>query len=764
MINLERSNLGAYMFFEKLFFTCIILFLCLTALFSLEDHVFRYAPETDVDSVAVAGSFNDWNAHSFVLDGPDSDGTFYGQKQLPPGTHYYKFVIDSEHWITDPDNPRQEPDGYGGMNSVITIDSPIIWLADKYTAGSGSINLDMIEIDFSEAHWKYLPPYFQVYLTAAPGDIDNIMLVTDNNQPLLFNRLGTMNNRTHWVLTARIDDPVITGHLVLESGDMMYFWNGSFSSSYSGCFDLNLRQFQPPDQAMGGNIIWYQIFIDRFYNGCPENDIEDIVDDWAAPWYRSLDPEKDFWDEVWLRHFGGDIQGIIQKLPYLKELGVNSLYLSPVFESPSPHKYDITDYRHIARDYAITESLPSDEKLLDPETWQWTQSDQLFFDFLDKCSDNGFTVMTDIAFNHSGLDFPAFERALEGEKPFTEWYNITSHDPLEYDSFAGFGGMPEFTEKHGGFHESLEEYLKAVTRRWMIGTGTSEKPTGITAWRLDTANQISAGFWNRWNTYVRSIHPEAFTMGEYWDNGMTGLNEGGFNSITNYNFYPMVYDFFTNSISVTSFISRLKEYEYRYPGHFYDLPTMLDSHDKPRVLHRLEQSFGHENRESQLAALHGILTFQFLYPQPPFLYYGTEVLMTGANDPFNRDPMWWKNKRNAQDSFFSEKQRLQTRNFIQELITLRKKIMGDTNMVIIELLPDEEYGGFYMNLKSGEQNFYGYFNYTGREKKLSNSWETFNASSWIHIDFTAPHCSYLKKPPVSVPPLSMSGYLEKEKD
>ncbi|MGE5609699.1 MAG: alpha-amylase family glycosyl hydrolase, partial [Bacillota bacterium] len=141
--------------------------------------------------------------------------------------------------------------------------------------------------------------------------------------------------------------------------------------------------FQTPDWAK--QAIWYQIFPERFRNGDPSNDPPG-THRWQSRWYSTLPGETgQFYRDVWRRRFGGDLQGILQQLPYLRRLGVNAIYLTPIFKADDYHKYDTLDHRHVDDHFGFKGDI---DQLIgetdDPMTWQWTPTDQLFLHFLDE--------------------------------------------------------------------------------------------------------------------------------------------------------------------------------------------------------------------------------------------------------------------------------------------------------------------------------------------------------------------------------------------
>lgn len=222
--------------------------------------------------------------------------------------------------------------------------------------------------------------------------------------------------------------------------------------------------------------IWYQIFVERFRNGDPTNDptAKDIVGTypdsvpgtwkvtpWGQQWYKPDDyfeqsPLSDQWNNLQLRRYGGDLQGVIDKLDYVKSLGVTAIYLNPLNDSPSLHKYDPRYWRHIDRNFGPDPQkdieLIKTENPVDPATWKWTTADKLFLQLIEECHKRDLKVILDYSWNHTGKDFWAFNDVKEKgkESAYADWYEIESFDDpateeneFKYNGWAGVQTMPE---------------------------------------------------------------------------------------------------------------------------------------------------------------------------------------------------------------------------------------------------------------------------------------------------------------------------------
>ncbi|MEI6062234.1 MAG: alpha-amylase family glycosyl hydrolase, partial [Bacteroidota bacterium] len=209
---------------------------------------------------------------------------------------------------------------------------------------------------------------------------------------------------------------------------------------------------EPPSWAK--NVIWYQIFVERFNNGDKSNDPKpenmDVpfmkiitpagwsLTPWAHDWYSQEDwavkSGKSFNDAVQYRRYGGDLQGVLDKLDYLKDLGVTALFMNPLNDAPSLHKYDARNYHHIDVNFGPDpkgdNKLIASEKPGDPSTWKWTSADRLFLKLVSEAHKRGLKIIMDYSWNHTGTSFWAFEDVVKNQQKseFKDWYNITSFD------------------------------------------------------------------------------------------------------------------------------------------------------------------------------------------------------------------------------------------------------------------------------------------------------------------------------------------------
>lgn len=457
--------------------------------------------------------------------------------------------------------------------------------------------------------------------------------------------------------------------------------------------------------------VWYQIFTERFRDGDPSNnprliDIQgsypfDFPDSWAITpwqqdWYKmepwAIESEMGFYKTVQMRRFGGDLQGVIDKLDYLSELGINAIYFNPLNDSPSMHKYDARNYHHIDINFGPDPegdlAIIARENPLDPDTWEWTSADLLFLELIKQAKARGIRVVMDYSWNHTGSTFWAWKDVLENQQdsPYAHWYEIesfnnpeTEENEFHYVGWAGVETLPEFKKidlegerEHGlPFEGNLDpevvKHIFDVTRRWMDPDGDGDPSDGIDGFRLDVAEQVPLGFWRDYRKFVRSINPEATLIGEvwwqYWPEVMADpipyLNDV-FDSVMHYRWYMPTRSFLANTlpeVSATEYVAHLDSVMNHIPDeNMKAMMNLTSSHDAPRfatsVFNKGRYKYQVNPRENPEYKLHKpddltwqqqklILINQFTFIGAPHIWMGDEMGMWGADDPDNRKPLMW---------------------------------------------------------------------------------------------------------------------------
>lgn len=439
-------------------------------------------------------------------------------------------------------------------------------------------------------------------------------------------------------------------------------------------------------------IVWYQIFPERFRNGNPANDpnITEVpgaelepgwqIHPWDSDWYELQPWEKQksdyFYDPVYYRFYGGDLQGVIQKLGYLENLGINAIYFNPVFEAPSLHKYDGASFHHIDDNFGHDpqkdkQRLAAAAETDDPSTWIWTSADSVFLELIQEAHKRNIKIVIDGVFNHTGTEFFAFKDLQKNGKNsrYADWYDVTSWDDpqtdtteFDYKGWYGHKSLPEFYEDENGFHRGVWQYIIAATKRWMDPNDDGDPSDGIDGWRLDAAETVSDKFWQDWYQQAKELNPQALIVAELWSEASEDIHEQRFDGVMNYPFAYAMMEYFMHDkrkISSEQLAERLTRLVNNYgEDTMHLLWNLMDSHDTDRhasMILNPDLNFDRnrspkdnpeyivrkptdEERRTQKL----IVAFKMTFIGAPLLYYGTEAGMWGTDDPDNRKPMLWE--------------------------------------------------------------------------------------------------------------------------
>ena len=399
------------------------------------------------------------------------------------------------------------------------------------------------------------------------------------------------------------------------------------------------NDFSTPDWLKGGII--YQIFPDRFYkSGKPKENIPSdrfLQEDWAAqPAYLQNGEARSLGND----YYGGDLEGIKEKLPYLKELGVNCIYLNPIFEAHSNHRYNTADYLKI-------------DPLLGNED-----------DLKDLCREaleNGIKIILDGVFSHTGHDSLYFNKTgrygnggayNDFNSPYREWFNFQNW-PDKYSCWWGVPSLPETHENSPAFTEFITGE-KGVLRRWM--------DYGIMGWRLDVADELPDEFIDNIRRAIKDKNPEAYLLGEVWEDATNKISYGyrrkflrgaQLDSVMNYPFCDGIIAFLKggDGDKLCETVMGVLE-NYPAPA-IHTLMNHIGSHDTARILTRLgtneqgdrawqsQRVLNEWERHHAKRLLTCAATLQYTLPGVPSLFYGDEAGIEGFGDPFCRAAYPW---------------------------------------------------------------------------------------------------------------------------
>ena len=389
-----------------------------------------------------------------------------------------------------------------------------------------------------------------------------------------------------------------------------------------------------------GRGVTYQIFPDRFFRA-KAHSADGLIG------HRTL---HESWDEAPLRgpnergdycedFFGGDLAGITEKLDYLASLHVATLYLNPIFEAASNHRYDTADYEAI-------DPLLGDEN-----------------DFRTLCAEakkRGIRVMLDGVFNHTGAKsryfnadgfYPTPGAAQGPASPYYPWYRFHPF-PTDYDAWWGIKNLPAVNELDKSYVNYIVTGENSVIRRWLRA--------GASAWRLDVADELPDEFIADIRAVMQRDFPDAYLLGEVWEDGTTKvayskrrryLLGGELHSLMNYPFRTALLSYLKGTTGAETFRDAMETLRENYPAPaFYGAMNFLSTHDTPRLLSvlgcgrqpdRADYRLSPAERERGLALLKLAAAVLYAFPGSPAVYYGDEAGMEGFEDPFNRGTYPW---------------------------------------------------------------------------------------------------------------------------
>lgn len=475
--------------------------------------------------------------------------------------------------------------------------------------------------------------------------------------------------------------------------------------------------------AWAQDVIWYEIAVERFYNGDSSNDqtAKDIVDTypgfvpdgwtttpWTQDWYeedtyfKNLNAHKDYYgnaldnfgSKAQLRRYGGDLQGVLDKMDYLDSLGVTAIYFRPLNDAPSLHKYDARNWRHIDRNFGPNPSKDratiAAETPDDPNTWQWTEADKLFIKVIEEFHKRDIRVILDYSFNHTGKSFWAWQDILKHQEnsKYKDWYWIDHFDDpatkvneFKYHGWAGVHELPEIKETQKQdlsksvqefegdiYSAAVKQHIFNLTKRWLDPNGDGDPSDGVDGYRLDVAAETPLGFWRDFRKHVRNINPDAYLLGEIWWEEWPDklldpepfLRGDIFDAVMNYRWYRTSRQYLGASPYEVN-ASDLKDSLQLFSANIrkannYVMMNLNGGFDTPRVL----TSFFNKNKykyyckvsedpnykihkpdEETHQKLRLLLAHQYTYIGAPHIWAGDEMGMWGADDPSTRKPLLW---------------------------------------------------------------------------------------------------------------------------
>lgn len=374
---------------------------------------------------------------------------------------------------------------------------------------------------------------------------------------------------------------------ITESYNFAFAYFNSFQLPY-----INKADVMPTVKWLK-NSVFYQIFIDRFY--CGDTSPKDYVN---LPWGKIPTPES---------FAGGDLDGITEKLDYIKNLGADTLYLTPIFKSNSNHKYNIADY------YAVDGGFGGNAA---------------FGRLVRSAHKKGVKIVLDAVFNHCDKSFNRFQDVVKNGKKsaYYDWFLIDGDKPNESEGNYEYFGVCKYMPKFNTSNPQVQKFLIDIAVYWI-------KKYDIDGWRLDVSDEVSHDFWRKFRLAVKKVKPNVAVIGENWHNAYPYLCGDQFDSVMNYSFTKAITDFMINGGSAKAFKEKLSSLYVRNMRQTNDMMlNLLDSHDTHRFY-----TLANENEDKLIAAL----SLVFFQTGSACVYYGTEIPLAGGYDPDCRRTMDW---------------------------------------------------------------------------------------------------------------------------
>ncbi|MBL8068282.1 MAG: hypothetical protein JNM28_07515 [Armatimonadetes bacterium] len=549
-------------------------------------HEFVYT-NSAASKVNLAGSFNGWNKETDPM-ARDADGkTWRITKQLGIGEHQYKFVIDGETWVTDP-NAKSVDDGNGHTNSLLLLVPDDFSKPAKYN--DSIITKSVLGHDAGKGGLVYDPATKRArfLFTTRKGDVASVRLLIEGKSVAMY-RVGGDSMTDLFSASSVVKTPQAVTYSFLAV-------DGRESRAFKPVTPVDARQYSDvPVPKWAQRSVFYQIFPDRFANGNPGNDPAGTI-----PWGGK--PE-------YFNFMGGDFAGVRQHMDYLSQLGISGIYFNPVFKGPSNHGYETTDY-----------------KLIEPRLGTNEEFSSLTRDLRKR----GIATVLDGVFNHTSVDFFAFKeiRDLGAKAKTLDWYTIRSF-PVEvkenpnYEAWFGFPSMPKLHV----MNPDTTKYLLSVLDYW-------NDNADIAGWRLDVANEVPQPFWRLFRSHLKEIRSDAWVIGENWGDSSQWLKGDQWDSAMNYPMREAILQHIAlGSNKPSQFLDQIMRVYLLYgPNVSNNMLNSLSTHDTPR--------FRFLAKESDALARMGAVAL-FSVPGVPCIYYGDEIGMTGGPDPDNRRGMDW---------------------------------------------------------------------------------------------------------------------------
>lgn len=603
---------------------------------------------------------------------------------------------------------------------------------------------------FSDMTEDYVSPaepsaYEEVTIRFRAGkdNIDRVFFVCKGVRHLMFKRYSD-DNFDYYTHDQQLENEKVSYHFVVQAGKLecIYDRRGVVTGANEYYDFAVIPGFKTPDWAKGA--VMYQIYTDRFCNGDKTNDVltneykyigESVnhVDDWNA--YPAHMDVRNF--------YGGDLQGVLDKMDYLQDLGIDVIYFNPLFVSPSNHKYDIQDYDyidpHFGKIVVDDGDLLSDGRTENSQATRYINrvsnkenleaSNQLFIKVVEEAHRRGMKVILDGVFNHCGSfnkwmdreriyeNAPGYEKGayVSADSPYRSYFHFYDQNVWPYNhTYDGWWGNDTLPKLNYEGSKQLEDYILYIGRKWV------SPPFNADGWRLDVAADLGHSpefnhhFWQEFRKAVKQANPEAIILAEHYGEPKYWLEGNEWDTVMNYDAFMEPVTWFLTGMQKHSDDYREDLYgnadsfwgAMRHHGSSFTMPSAmvamneLSNHDHSRFLTRTNKKVGRVNTLGSEAANEGVdkavlreaVAIQMTWPGAPTIYYGDEAGMCGFTDPDNRRTYPWGNEDKELIRFHKEMIRIHKEN--------REFLTGSVTYL------------------AGEYNFLGYGRFNRREQSV----------------------------------------------
>lgn len=590
---------------------------------------------------------------------------------------------------------------------------------------------------FSDMTENYVyPPETSAYgeitikFRSEKNNIDKVFIVCGEEKHLMF-KSESDDYFDYYIHTEQLENREISYYFEVHAGKIICYYNcGGVSKNVDRHYDFRLIPgYKTPDWAKGA--VMYQIYVDRFFNGDPSNDV--LTDEYRYIGENTVRVED--WNKypaaMGVREFyGGDLQGVLDKMDYLQDLGIDVIYFNPLFVSPSNHKYDIQDYDYI--DPHIGKIVEDEGELihLGQENRFATKyinrvtnkanleaSNRLFAEVVKEAHRRGMKVILDGVFNHCGsfnkwIDRERIYEHAEGyakgafvdkDSPYHNYFAFHNQQAWPYNhTYDGWWGHDTLPKLNYEASKDLFEYVMYIAGKWV------SPPYNADGWRLDVAADLGHSpeynhyFWKQFYKAVKEANPNAVVLAEHYGNPRDWLHGDEWDTIMNYDAFMEPVTWFLTGMQKHSDDYREDLYgnaesfwgAMAYNGANLTMPSLymsmneLSNHDHSRFLTRTNKKVGRTNTLGPDAANEGInkavmreaVVIQMTWIGAPTIYYGDEAGVTGFTDPDNRRTYPWGNEDKEMIAFHKEMIAIHKRN--REFLTgSLKRMEADYNVI-----------------------------------------------------------------------------------